>query len=119
MLTVARLQQERQRVGAAGARSARHFDLEAVMAEMRDQGLDPHHDGVELIFGPAPILSSDELRLERFIFRVAGSKPAIDLEVELLSGQLPEAEWQALIAPGWVRERLYPPIPEFYPAGDA
>lgn len=119
MLTVARLQQERQRAGAAGARSARHFDLEAVMAEMRDQGLDPHRDGVELIFGPTPILGTDGLRLERFIFRVAGSKPTIDLEVELLRGQLPEAEWQPLIARGWVRERINPPIPEFYPAGNA
>ncbi len=50
---------------------------------------------------------------------MAGSKPAIDLEVELLPGQIPEAEWQTLIGPGWVRERIYSPIPEFYPAGDA
>ena len=119
MLTVDRLQTERQRTRASGARPGRNFDIEAVMAEMRDQGFDPYRDGLELVFGPSPTLSGDETRLERFVFRVPGSKPAIEIEVELLPGQLPEAEWQPLIASGWVRDRINPPIPEFYPAGDA
>ena len=119
MLTVSRLQEERQRTLASGVRLGRHFDIEAVMAEMRDQGLDPYRAGVELIFGPSPTLSGDETRLERFVFRVAGSKPAIEIEIELLPGQLLEAEWQPLIAPGWVRDRIHTPPPDLWAGGDA
>ena len=75
MITVSRLQAERQRARAAGARGGRAFDIEAAMAEMREQGFDPHRHGVELIFGPAPAAGADGARLERFVFRVAGSKP--------------------------------------------
>ena len=116
-ITVARLQQERQRAHAAGMRGGRAFDIEAAMATMREQGYDPHRQLVELVFGPAPVQSAYDERLERFIFRIAGSKPTIDIEVELPPGQLPEAQWTPLIGPGWVRDRIRTPIPEFYPAG--
>jgi hypothetical protein len=119
VITAARLQEERQRVRAAGVRGGRAFDVEAAMAEMRDQGFDPHGQGLVLIFGPAPTLAAGDVRLERFVFRVEGSKPTIEIEVELLPGQIPESEWTPLIARGWVRDRRNPPIPEFYPAGDA
>ena len=117
MITVSGLQAERQRARAAGARGGRAFDIEAAMAEMREQGFDPHRHGVELIFGPAPAAGADGARLERFVFRVAGSKPAIEVEVELPPGQIPEADWAPLTSPGWVRDRIHAPIPEFYPAG--
>ena len=92
-ITVARLQQERQRAHAAGMRGGRAFDIEAAMATMREQGYDPHRQLVELVFGPAPVQSAYDERLERFIFRIAGSKPMIEIEVELPPGQLREAEW--------------------------
>lgn len=116
-ITVVRLQRERQRASAAGVRGGRAFDIEAAMAEMREQGYDPHRQVVELVFGPAPVQSAYDERLDRFIFRIAGSKPTIEIEVELPPGQIAEAEWTPLIAPGWVRDRIRPPIPEFYPAG--
>lgn len=116
-ITIVRLQRERQRARAAGTRGGRAFDLEAAMAAMREQGFDPHREVVELVFGPSPVLSAYDERLDRFIFRVAGSKPAIEIEVELPPGQIAEAEWTPLIAAGWVRHRIRSPIPEFYPAG--
>ena len=117
MITVARLQEERERARAAGVRGGRAFDIEAAMAEMREQGFDPHRHGVELIFGPAPAVGADGARLERFVFRVAGSRPAIEVEVELPPGRIPEDDWAPLVSPGWVRDRIRTPIPEFYPAG--
>lgn len=116
-ITVIRLQRERQRATASGVRGGRGADIEAAMAEMREQGFDPHGQTVELVFGPAPVVSAYEERLDRFIFRIPASKPAIEIEVELPPGQIPEAEWTPLIASGWVRDRIRTPIPEFYPAG--
>lgn len=116
-ITVVRLQRERQRAITAGMRGGRAFDLEGAMAEMREQGFDPHRQVVELVFGPAPVQSAYDERLDRFIFRIGGSKPTIEIEVELPPGQIPEAEWTPLIASGWVRDRIRSPIPEFYPAG--
>jgi hypothetical protein len=118
MLSVARLQQECQRVQAVGKGTNRHFDIEAVMAEMRDQGLDPYKHEIELIFGPTPTLTADDQRLERFVFRVTASKPSIEIEVELFPGQLAEAEWQPLKATGWLHHRISSSIPDFYPAGE-
>ena len=116
-ITVMRLQRERQRASVAGVRGGRAFDIEGAMAEMREQGYDPHRQVVELVFGPAPVMSAYEERLDRFIFRIPGSKPGIEIEVELPPGQIAEAEWEPLIGPGWVRDRIRSPIPEFYPAG--
>ena len=78
------------------------------MAAMRDQGLDPHATALELIFGPTPALGADESRLERFVFRVAASEPGIEVEVEaeLLPGQIAEEEWRTLTAPRWIRDRI-------------
>ena len=106
MITVVRLQEERQRALASGARPGRGFDFAAAMAEMRDQGLDPHGHPTELIFGPASTLGGGEAELERFVFLAVGSRPPIEIEIELLPGQLEELEWRPLVAPGGVRDRV-------------
>ena len=100
-ITVARLQQERQRAHAAGMRGGRAFDIEAAMATMREQGYDPHRQLVELVFGPAPVQSAYDERLERFIFRIAGSKPTIEYRGRVAArpapgGAVDAADWPQL-----------------------
>jgi hypothetical protein len=106
VITVMRLEEEHRRTLSRGVRPSRRFDFSAAMAEMRDQGLDPHSHALELIFGPAPTLGADGTDLERFVFRVATSAPGIEVEVELLPGQIEEVEWRELTARGWLRDRM-------------
>ena len=106
MMTLIRLEAEQRRTQRRGVRPSRPFDFSPAMAAMRDQGLDPHATALELIVGPAPTLGADGARLERFVFRVAGSDPGIEAEAELVQGQIAEAEWRALTASTWVRDRI-------------
>ena len=105
-MTLMRLEAEQRRTQRSGVRPSRRFDFSPAMAAMRDQGLDPHRTALELIFGPTPALGADESRVERFVFRVAASEPGIEVEAELLPGQLAEEEWRTLTAPRWIRDRI-------------
>ncbi len=105
-MTLIRLKAEQRRTQRSGVRPSRPFDFSPAMAAMRDQGLDPHATALKLIFGPAPALGADGARLERFVFRVVGSDPGIEVEAELVPGQFAEAEWRGLTASTWVRDRI-------------
>ncbi len=105
-MTLMRLEAEQRHTQQRGVRPSRRFDFTAAMAAMRDQDLDPHATALELIFGPAPALGADGTPLERFVFRVAASEPGIEVEAELLPGQIAEAEWRTLTAARWVRDRI-------------
>ena len=105
-MTLMRLEEEHQRALGAGVRPSRRFDFASAMAGMRDQGLDPHAQLLELILGLAPTLGADGTQLERFVFRVQTSDPGIEVEVELLPGQLGEAEWRTFIVHGWLQDRI-------------
>ena len=105
-MTLMRLEAEQQQTLRSRVRTSRRLDFSPAMAGMRDQGLNPHADALELIFGPVPALGADGSRLERFVFRVAASAPGIEVEAELLPGQIPEHEWRGFTAPRWVRDRI-------------
>lgn len=53
-----------------------------------------------------PALGADGSRLERFVFRVVAGESGIEVEAELLSGQIAEPEWRALTGMTWVREGI-------------
>lgn len=105
-MTLMRLEAEQQQTLRSGVRASRRLDFSPAMAGMRDQGLDPHADALELIFGPVAALGADGARLERFVFRVAASEPGIEVEAELVPGQIAEEEWRTLTAPRWIRDRI-------------
>jgi hypothetical protein len=105
MVTLAELQDAQQRTRAAGINPGRYSDAASAMAQMRDQGLDPHVCPLALVFGPERTIGSRREPLDRFVFRVEGSTPPIELEVVLLPGTFSEVQWRAWIVRGWVQTR--------------
>ena len=102
---MARLELEQQRTLGSGVRTSRRIDFSTAMALMRDQALDPYTHPLELIFGPAAAVGADRSPVERFVFRVIDSKPGIEIEIELVPGQLAEDEWLEVRSATWVRDR--------------
>ena len=90
MATVIDLQRYQRRTLQAGLRPDRPADFWTVMAEMRDQGFDPYIDEARCILGPFSLVHTDghDRGLVRVLFRIAGSRPTIEFEVDLLPGLL-------------------------------
>ena len=111
MVTLVDLQIAQQRTIAAGINPGRMSDAPSAMAEMRDQGFDPHSQPLVLIYGPERTTGSRREPLDRYVFRVEGSHPPVEVEVVLLPGTFSEAQWRGWITRGWVRDRTsnYPP----------
>lgn len=104
-ITLARLETETARTVQGGARPSRRPEFAAVMAAMREQGRDPVTTALTLVLGPFMRPGDDGRPLERFIFRVEGGSPLIEIEVELLPGLIAEHEWRAVRASIWRRTR--------------
>jgi hypothetical protein len=88
--TVIELQRHQRLTLEAGVRPDRPADFWTVMAEMRDQGFDPYVEVARCILGPFALLRTDrhDRRLVRCLFRIPGSRPTIEFEVDLLPGLL-------------------------------
>jgi len=100
-LTLIVLQQALNRALARGFRPNHRADFASAMAAMRDQGRDPYTQPLTVVVGPYQTLGADSRTLERYVFRVPGGLPWIEIEVELPPGSLPRALWEANRDPSW------------------
>jgi len=101
MTTVMQLEAFQQRTLAAGAHPDRRADFWTVMAEMREQGFDPCTEQVACVWGPLMItcFTGYDGDLMRCLFRILGSHPWIEFEVDLLPALLSSEDWRSPHSP--------------------
>ncbi len=107
MVSITALEAAQRRTLIAGVVPDVKADFGQVMADMRDQGLDPMTGIAALLVGPYPSRRSHPHRrqMERAVLVVAGSQPHIEFEVELLAGLIPERVWHEAHVPHWIPTR--------------
>ena len=108
MVSITALEAAQRRTLISGVRPDVTADFGQVMADMRDQGLDPMCGIAALLVGPYPShrVAWRGHPLERAVLVVANSKPYIEFEVELLAGLISQ--------PAWFEERVRHWIPTRY-----
>lgn len=107
MVSLTALEAAQRRTLISGVRPDVTADFAQVMADMRDQGLDPLCGIAALLVGPYP---SDRVvwqgrPLERAVLVVADSQPHIEFEVELLAGLISQQAWSEERMRHWIPTR--------------
>lgn len=117
MVAITLLEAAQRRTLIAGVRPDVKADFAQVMADMRDQGLDPFRGTAALLVGPYPSRRSQPRGrgrpLERAVLIVSGSDPHIEFELELLVGLIPEQVWHEEHVAHWIPTR-YSGVPITY-----
>jgi hypothetical protein len=103
LVQIVALERAQQRTLACGVRPDVRADFAFLMAEMRDQGIDPFSATAVLLVGPHPASWArwHGEPLERAVLVVSGSRPRLEFEVELLPGLVSVTDWHAEVAPIW------------------
>lgn len=107
MVSITALEVAQRRTIRSGARPDVTTDFSQVMADMRDQGLDPLAGRAALLVGPYPSARAAwrGQPLERAVLVVSGSKPHIEFEVEVLAGLIAPAAWHEEHIGHWIPTR--------------
>jgi len=122
MVSIVALEAAQRRTVISGVRPDVTADFGQIMADMRDQGLDPMSGRAALLVGPYPSRRATwrGRPLERAVLIVSGSKPHIEFELELLAGLISEHSWHEEHVPHWIPTRYmefgtaYPLDPRAY-----
>ncbi len=115
MVAITLLEAAQRRTLIAGVRPDVKADFAQVMADMRDQDLDPFAGTAALLVGPYPSRQSRPVgrQLERAVLVVSGSQPHIEFELEVLVGLIPDRLWHEEHVPHWIPTR-YSGVPITY-----
>ncbi|MGE0134812.1 MAG: hypothetical protein AB7L91_00820 [Dehalococcoidia bacterium] len=115
MVAITVLEAAQRRTLIAGVRPDMKADFAQVMADMRDQGLNPFKGSAALLVGPYPSRRSRPggRPLERAVLVVSGSQPHIEFELELLVGLIPDHIWHEEHVAHWIPTR-YAGLPSGY-----
>lgn len=107
MVSITALEAAQRRTLRSGVRPDVTTDFAQVMADMRDQDLDPMSGIAALLVGPYPSARASwrGRPLERAVLVVSGSKPHIEFEVELLAGLISERAWHEEHIQHWIPTR--------------
>ena len=109
VLTIVALEAAQQRTLACGVRPDVKADFAQLMADMRDQGIDPFTGTATALVGPYPASWSRwrGIPCQRAVLYVTYSQPHLEFEVELIPGLICDADWSATRAPHWLPQRYY------------
>lgn len=113
MVAITVLEAAQRRTLIAGVRPDVKADFAQVMADMRDQGLDPFEGTAALLVGPYASRRATRggRPLERAVLVVSGSDPHIEFELEVLAGLIAEHVWHEEHVAHWIPTRYSgPPI---------
>jgi hypothetical protein len=107
MVSITALEAAQRRTIRSGVRPDVTADFGQIMADMRDQSLDPMSGRAALLVGPYPSARAawHGHPLERAVLVVSGSKPHIEFEVELLAGLITPAAWHEEHVGHWIPTR--------------